>query len=194
MVEGISKDQAVLNGLMVESLQFFLAEGEHGLKQLGPAIKKILQEEAWKYRIVSQTRKEAVFNSFTEFVVAEQPEGLGADIDTVKRLIKDDPVAGSMFEAATQGKNGRPAKTSYIIQGLSAPKGTSSQAALRRLRKQRPDLLEQVKNGKLSPHAAAIEAGWRKRMIQLDPTVDGFVKAISKHLTPKQIDDLKGKL
>jgi hypothetical protein len=47
------------------------------------------------------------------------------------------------------------------------PSGTSRQAAVRRLRKDRPDLLEKVKAGELSANAAAIEAGFRKRVTGL---------------------------
>jgi hypothetical protein len=42
------------------------------------------------------------------------------------------------------------------------PSGTSAAAALRRLERQRPDLLDKVLTGEMSAHAAAIEAGFRK--------------------------------
>lgn len=46
------------------------------------------------------------------------------------------------------------------IQGL-APDGTSAEAALRRLRKDRPDPHERVLAGELSAHGAAVAAGFR---------------------------------
>jgi hypothetical protein len=42
------------------------------------------------------------------------------------------------------------------------PSGTSREAALRRLRKDRPDLHERVIARELTPHAAMVEAGFRK--------------------------------
>ncbi len=45
----------------------------------------------------------------------------------------------------------------------SRPSGTSQTAALRRLRKDRPDLHAQVLAGDLTPHAAMVVAGFRKR-------------------------------
>jgi hypothetical protein len=45
----------------------------------------------------------------------------------------------------------------------SRPAGNSAAAALRRLERQRPDLLDQVLAGEISPHAAMIAAGFRKR-------------------------------
>jgi hypothetical protein len=44
----------------------------------------------------------------------------------------------------------------------SRPTGNSAAAALRRLERQRPDLLDRVLAGELSPHAAMITAGFRK--------------------------------
>ena len=46
-------------------------------------------------------------------------------------------------------------------------RGTSSTYALRKLRKSRPDLHADVLEGALSPHAAMVEAGFRKRYLQL---------------------------
>ena len=46
-------------------------------------------------------------------------------------------------------------------------RGTSRTYTIRRLKRDRPDLVERVAAGELSPNAAAIEAGFRKRTIQL---------------------------
>lgn len=63
--------------------------------------------------------------------------------------------------------------------GLVRPAGTSADAALRRLRKDRPDLHARVLDGELSAHAAMIEAGFRKpgksRRI---PTLDKILKLV----------------
>jgi hypothetical protein len=40
-----------------------------------------------------------------------------------------------------------------------------------------------VIDGELSANAAAIQAGFRRKKIQIEPTVDGFRRAISKHLS-----------
>ncbi len=53
----------------------------------------------------------------------------------------------------------------YIVQ-LETPKypsGHSCERALRRLRKDRPDLHARVLSDELSPHAAMVEAGFRRR-------------------------------
>jgi hypothetical protein len=45
----------------------------------------------------------------------------------------------------------------------SRPTGNTAAAALRRLERRRPDLLDRVLAGELSPHAAMVEGGFRKR-------------------------------
>ena len=46
----------------------------------------------------------------------------------------------------------------------------------------------------LSANAAAIEAGWRERTIQVAPTLGGFARAIEKHLDHEQRIELKARL
>jgi hypothetical protein len=60
---------------------------------------------------------------------------------------------------------GRPknADNGHRDVNVSRPTGNSAAAAFRRLERQRPDLLDRVLGGELSPHAAMIAAGFRKR-------------------------------
>ena len=50
--------------------------------------------------------------------------------------------------------------------------------------------LQKIERGETSAHAVAVELGWRSRMVQCAPTVDGFVRAIRKHLTEAEQTDL----
>lgn len=64
----------------------------------------------------------------------------------------------------------------------------SADAALRRLRKQRPDLHAQVLAGQSSPHAAAVEAGFRRRRISVpadDP--ERAVAALARHFSADEL-------
>ncbi len=54
------------------------------------------------------------------------------------------------------------------------PTGTSTDYALRRLRKDRPDLHQRVLNKELSPNAAMIEAGFRVKTFTLPATACAF--------------------
>jgi hypothetical protein len=70
-------------------------------------------------------------------------------------------------DQASQRLGGRPRKTLYNgngdVQGFKAPTGNSAAAALRRLRKDRPDIHTRVLAGEISPHAGMVEAGFRRK-------------------------------
>jgi hypothetical protein len=69
-------------------------------------------------------------------------------------------------EAGKKGGRGRKARTN----GTGCKRGNSAAYTLARLKRDRPDLYEQVQAGATTAHAAAIEAGFRSR----PPTVTGF--------------------
>lgn len=55
---------------------------------------------------------------------------------------------------------------------LKTPGGNSPTYALRRLKRDRPDLAERVVAGELSANAAAIEAGFRRKTIIIPADID----------------------
>jgi len=82
------------------------------------------------------------------------------DAGTVARArCADDPEALDLLDRASQNQAGRPKETLDNVQGF--PSGNRSDTALRRLRKDRPDLHAAVLDGALSPHAAMVRAGFR---------------------------------
>jgi hypothetical protein len=93
-------------------------------------------------------------------------------VTDIRPLITHDVELLEMFDVEVQGSHGgdRRSEATNVdnIHVEERPSGTSRQAAVRRLRKDRPDLLEKVRAGELSAHAAAIEAGFRKRATPLD--------------------------
>jgi hypothetical protein len=68
------------------------------------------------------------------------------------------------------------------IQTLPAPTGTSSSAALRRLRKDRPDLLDKAIAGGITPNSAIIEAGFRYKNYTILVHIHSTSKAIRKNI------------
>jgi len=84
------------------------------------------------------------FSSFSEFVTTPPLEGLGATLDQLRGICRSDPEALDAVDQATQNAEGRPEKTFDNVQGFQAPTGNTSAAALRRLRKDRPDLHARV--------------------------------------------------
>jgi hypothetical protein len=88
-----------------------------------------------------------------------------------------------------QGKGPRDDKGRFVDNEITAinerPVGTSRAYALRRLRKDRPDIHARVLAGELSPHGGMVEAGFRKRK---QPPPDQPSKALRRIL--KLLDEL----
>jgi len=114
--------------------------------------------------------------SFSDFLEADPPEGLRLDR---KRMWEDLEVLAAKSEharrvmAAWAGQDakvkqpgmGRPKKTEDKCDNITlthSDRGTSRSYRIRRLARDRPDLLAEVEAGRMSVHAAAKEAGWVK--------------------------------
>jgi hypothetical protein len=68
--------------------------------------------------------------------------------------------------------------------------GNGRAYALRRLRNERPDLHERVMSEELTPHAAMLEAGFRKKTMTLPTEVPALAHALQRRLSPEEISDL----
>jgi hypothetical protein len=68
-------------------------------------------------------------------------------------------------DQASQRPRGRPKNVSNgkADRNISRPSGTTAAYALRRLRKDRPDIHAKVLAGEMSAHAGMVEAGFRGR-------------------------------
>lgn len=86
---------------------------------------------------------------------SERPGGLDTDIAALKRLCGNDPEALDAIDKANQNPTGV-----YNVH-TSRLSGNAEDRALRKLRKDRPDLHEQVLSHGKSAHAAMVEAGYR---------------------------------
>lgn len=96
------------------------------------------------------------------------------------------------------GIGGKSGKAGDIDKGSNTTinnlQDRSKTYTLRRLARDHPDLLALVESGDLTPNAAAIQAGFRKRTITITPDVNGLLRAAQKHLSDDQIADLTDKL
>lgn len=180
------------NANLVEALGSSLRSGDHGLKAVPGLVKRVLAEEAWR-SFVTQRGELVEYDHFEEFVATPPLKGLGASIDLVRTLVRDDPVALDLFDQATQ----RPAhlKATAMRDDVDdihvRPAGTSREAGLRRLRKDRPDLHAEVLAGALSTHAAMVKAGfWRKKITIPVDTPENTALALRRNLTPEAVEEL----
>jgi hypothetical protein len=122
-----------------------------GMRSRAASSRRRASAWAWRKWVNKVTERVEEFASFEEFVREPLPDGLGSEIRTLKHLCQDDPGALDAIDRATVGGHG----TNQYTKGLESnnitlqdtPKpqtGTSNTYALRRLRKDRPDLHERV--------------------------------------------------
>lgn len=177
---------------VINALQRSLSNASFGLSNFPDLLKAILREDAWEERQLHQNGEIVPFRSFAEFVQAPLIRGLGSSVDQIKRLCSDDPEAIDLIDRAMQQKRGKRAKVDIRnnITNKTSGLGTSAEGAIRRLRKDRPDLHQQVLEKKLSPHAAMLAAGFRKptATVRLEP--EAFAQVAGKQFSKKQLRTL----
>lgn len=172
----------------VRALIRFVSSGEYGLKEVPPLIKEVIREGYWRER-------EEPFAHFEEFVAHAPMAGLGADMPTLIRLCGDDTDALALIEEETQRPHGgdRRSEDFKFNNGkleTSPPVGNTEQYALRRLRKDRPDLHARVLAGEVSPNGAMVEAGFRPKTATVPLEVPDLARAIRRRLTTEQVAEL----
>lgn len=178
------------NDEIVRTLQGAINEGEHGLKVVPALLKRVIRENRWQERHVEVLGRKTAFAEFARFVESAPPEGLGASVTLLKAISRGDTEAIDLIDQTV----GNPVGTNQHfdnVQGLPlAPTGNSTDAALRRLRKARPDLHARVIAGELSPHAAMIEAGFRHKTTSIrTDDVGQAVGVLLHHFSATDIRD-----
>jgi len=188
-----ASDNLHLRGDIIQSLQRELIHGGHTLKAIPETISVIAEKDLWRERIEPQTGEAVTFESFEEFVTAPPLEGLGSSVRQLKHLCQDDKEALDWIDKATVGKPGGDRRSQEYKTNVNninndsprkSPVGTSAAAAIRKLRKDRPDLHERVIAGEISPHAAMVEAGFRKKTFVVPEDLPSLARALLK----KRID------
>jgi hypothetical protein len=190
------------NGMVVNSLSAAIRNGEADLANVPGLICALVDADGngpWK-SFETQLGEHVSPASFEELVITSPLAGLGcSSVDQLRGLCNGDTVedrtARDRIDAATRREGGRPPLTGNNIPSIPRPEGTSEAKALRRLRKDRPDLHERVLAGELKAHAAMIEAGFRPRTatIRLDDPAS-TERTLRKHMSPEDLADLVRRL
>lgn len=178
-------------GGLVDALSSALDSGGHGLSNVPVLLKRLLAEEGW--REFETVRGEVVRHErFEEFVAAPPLKGLGAEISLIKRIVADDREAVDLLDRVLQRQVGRPREiVDNVHNSKGRPSGNSQARALRRLRKDAPELHAEVIAGRLSAHAAMVKAGFRTRTISVPVEhPDRVAAALRRHMTQEQLEEL----
>ena len=180
-------NQMLINDGAVENLREAIGDGKAGLSMVPMIIKRVIREEMWKRRSIKRLHgTEATFARFEDFVVTAPLEGLGSTVEQLRKLCHEDPEARDLIDRACQGKHGgdhrsQDAQSNVDNVHVDRPSGNTESAALRRLRKDREDLHTRVLQGELSAHAAMVEAGYRKKKVQIELEPQAAARIIQKH-------------
>ena len=181
----------VVAGHVVHDLCGAIHNGTFGLGAVPELIKRVLRENLWRDRIVQSTKRRCKFQTFAEFISSPLPKGLGTDLRTLKNLCRDDTEALDLVDRVTQGKHGGDRESTPIKNNIvNLAPGNSRANALRRLRKDRPDLHSDVLAGKLTAHGAMVEAGFRRKPTALEELKRLWLKA-SKAERKRFLDEIK---
>lgn len=187
------------NAALVEALGSALREGEHGLKHGPTLLVRVLREESWR-SFVTQRGEQVQHERFEQFVTAVPLRGLGASMRLIGKLVDaiEDPGARAqaqdLLDQVSGNRQGQRGNFLYNIQEVaesSAPTGTSREAGLRRLRKDRPDLHAEVLAGHLTAHAAMVQAGFRRKSVTVPvDKPENTARALRRNLEPEAVAEL----
>ncbi|MFM9589850.1 hypothetical protein ACKI1J_14995 [Streptomyces scabiei] len=178
------------NAVLVQALGSGIRSTGNGLADLPALLRRVMEEEAWR-SFVTPMGKLVEHDRFIDFVTVPPTEGLGATVELMKKIVADDPNAADLLDQALAGRPGQRTDLVHNMHEVERPSGTSREAGLRRLRKDRPDLHAEVLAGALSTHAAMVKAGFRKRKISIPVTsAEDAAKALRRNLEPEQVKEL----
>ncbi len=186
------------NGQLVAGLMEAMLDGERSLSSIPKLVKKIISERMWEDFYIDRTKQHVNPKSFMEFVSAQPMEGLGIDLELLERICRDDEDAMKLIHKVTIGSHGGDRKSKNIkidnVNLATPPNGNARQHALRKLRKDRPDLHAQVLAKKLSPHAAMIEAGYRVKSMTIPADPTRAAQYLKRRFTKTEFDAFKKEL
>lgn len=162
--------------LVVTTVQCF-TRVNGSLSNFPGLLKRVITERAWEKRM-QNGRLIELPNLYA--LVTEKPiRGWGQDPAKIEAVIRDDAEVLAMWrEAMTGEKHKKRTKDDvYNVNIISRFDGNSRAYTVSRLKNQRPDLFNEVKEGKMSANAAAILAGFRKARTPLQMLRSAWVKA-----------------
>ena len=186
------------NSILVSGLADTIKDGESGLNRTPKFVKKIIEQDAWKRRTLRCNGEVVEFESFTNFVESHPPDGLGVEVDMLKRMCKEhDEALRLLRDAVTDSPGGdqrsEEAQTKNDNISNESGQGTSKDYTLDRLAREAPELYKQVVADEISANAAAIEAGFRTKTASVPVHKGGeeqherAAKSLAKHF-----DDFEG--
>lgn len=148
------------NNVWVEQLGSSLHRGGEALDNVPQLLKELLESGAWQC-FQPRMGPEVHHDRFVDFLTAAPLDGLGTSVDLVRRIVSGDTEALDLLDQALQNQHGGDHSKSNNV--TFAPAGNAQEKALRKLRKDAPELHAEVLADRLSAHAAMVQAGFRPK-------------------------------
>lgn len=177
----------------VNTLQQVLSDGGRRIFDIAPNIlAEIISGRKWIGRRDFEGRE---FRSFEDFASRPLWDGLGCTTDDLLAICRKREDVKQLIRGAVEPqpthvdagtKGGRGNKATDNVSGFY---GNASTYALKRLKRDAPELFDRVVAGELSANAAAIEAGFRKKLTPFEQ-----VKRLIPKLTADERQELRGLL
>jgi hypothetical protein len=172
------------NNVLVETLGTSLRYGGSALSDVPDLLKQLLTEGAWR-NFVTRSGEHVTYDRFADFVVTPPLKGLGSDVDLVRRIVANDKETFDLLDQALQNPVGHPPIGNNVPD---RPEGNSAAKALRRLRKDAPELHSEVLAGRLSAHGAMLKAGFRPKTVTVPVTrPEAVARALLKYMSADDI-------
>jgi len=184
------------SGNLVEALGSALREGGHAVGTVPGLIRRILEEGSWR-EFVTQRGEHVQHERFVSFVEAAPLRGIGAKLDLIKRMVADDPAVVDLLDRELVNPQGGSAaqRSTVSVSNSGRPSGTTKQYALRRLRRDAPELHAEVVAGSLSAHAAMVRAGLRPKTFTLRiDSAEQVANALKEKLPDEVLSDVLKRL
>lgn len=154
---------------IVQSLWTAVNAGGASLRDVPRIVRAVIETGAWAEREVDG--KIVRHDRFIDFITIMPRAGCGWPKEKVEALIKDDSATLKLWREAITlppGTNQHTMVHDNVMHQEKAAQGNSKAYTLDRLKREAPDLFERVCANELSANAAAIEAGFRKKLTALD--------------------------
>jgi hypothetical protein len=171
---------------LVEALSSSLEHGGTALGTVPKALRRLLEEEAWR-EFTTSRGEHVTYERFADFVATPPLKGLGADIALIERITAEDAITADLLDQALQNEPSRHAVSNIH----SRPAGTTRARALRRLRKDAPELHAAVLAEQMTAHGAMVQAGYRPKTISVPVTrPEAVAKSLLKYMSADDIAKL----
>lgn len=168
---------------LVEALSSSLEHGGAALGTVPKALRRLLEHGAWR-EFTTSRGEHVAYERFADFVTTKPLKGLGSDVALVQRIVADDKEAFDLLDQALQTPTG-------VHNVNTRPHGNAGATALRRLRKDAPELHADVLAGRLSAHGAMVQAGYRPKTISVPVTrPEAVARSLLKYMSADDIAKL----